>query len=183
MPMTLSMRPAWPWEARWEKKKLGLAVGAAGNDFDGARLEAGGEQLAAVGLNQVQVQAGADGGVAGGALGEKEHGIFHAHGVGIVDLAEEFAGIGKLGVEAGEHLFAHGVAAGADAGSDGGNQIFRLGAELQTHAAYAGFDDTLYGSPPAGVEGCDCAAFAVGYEDGDAVGGLDAEKKAGVIGH
>lgn len=26
-------------------------------------------------------------------------------------------------------------------------------------------------------------ALAVGYQDGDAVGGLDAEKQAGVVGH
>ena len=50
-------------------------------------------------------------GVAGRALRQKEHGIADPHRVGVVNLAEELAGIGKLRLEAGEHLFAHRVAA------------------------------------------------------------------------
>ena len=53
-----------------------------------SRLEAGGEKLAAVGFNEIDVKAGADGRMAGRALGEKEHGIFLAHGIGIENFLE-----------------------------------------------------------------------------------------------
>src|ERR1039457_292768 len=95
------------------------------------------------------MQARADGRVAGRALRHKEHRILCAHRVGVVDLAEELAGIGKLRLEFGERIFAHGVATGADAGTDGGDQILRPGAELEPHAAHTALDDALDGAAPA----------------------------------
>ena len=144
--------------------------------------QAGGEKLAAIGLDEIDVKAGPDRRVAGRALGEKKHGEFAAHGIGIVNLAKEFARIGKLRFEFGENLFTDGVTAEANAGADGGDQVLRAGAECETHAADAGFDNTFKGPAPAGVEGGDGALLAIGDEDGNAIGGLNGEEQAGVRG-
>ena len=65
------------------------AGGTFADDGDAFGGDACVEQLAAVGFNEVQVDLGADVGVAWGAGGEKEQGIF-ADGVGVIDLAEDF---------------------------------------------------------------------------------------------
>ena len=70
------------------EEKIGVALRAATDDLNGFGLESGGEKLAAVGFNQIDVKAGTDGRVAGRALGEKEHGIFLAHRIGVEDLVE-----------------------------------------------------------------------------------------------
>ena len=44
------------------------------------------------------------------------------------------------------------------------------------------FEDAGEGSAPSGVNGGDNALFGVNEEDGDAVGGLDSEEKAGGFG-
>ena len=90
--------------------------------------------------------------------------------------------VGKLRFEFCEHLFAHGVAAGGGAGTDGGDEVLRTGAVVETHAANAGFDDALDGSAPAGVEGGDDALPAIGYQNRDAIGGLHGEQQAGLGG-
>ena len=42
----------------------------------------------------------------------------------IKHIGEKIGKVAELRLEGGEHLFADGVAAGADAGADGGDQIF-----------------------------------------------------------
>ena len=162
---------------------IGLATGAVAEDVDGLRAESGVEELAAVGLEEIQMEAGADGAVAGGALGEEEERIFFADGVRVVDLAEEFRRVGELGGEFGADFFSDGVAALRDAGADGGDEIFRLAAEFEAHATDAALYDALEGAAPAGVEDGNGFAAGVGNHDGDAVGGLDAEENGGAVGH
>ena len=69
------------------------------------------------------MQAGTDRRVARRALCQKQHRVLAAHLVGSIYLAEELARIRELRLESREHLFANRVAAGADAGTDGGDQI------------------------------------------------------------
>ena len=64
-----------------------------------AWTEPGGQQLAAVGLHQIQVQAGADGRMAGSALRQEEHGVLVPHLVSVVNLAEKLACVGELRLE------------------------------------------------------------------------------------
>ena len=159
-----------------------MAVGASADDLNGPGFESGGEELTAIGFDEVQMQGRADWGVTGGALGEEEHGVLVAHLVSRVDLVEEFATVGELGFEFREDFLADGVAAGADAGADGGNEILRAGTELEPHAADTGLDDALDGAAPSGVEGGDYAEPAVGNQDGNAVGGLDSDEESGLGG-
>ena len=89
------------------EEQVGHAVGASAGALNGLRFEAGGEQLAAVGFDQVNMQGGV--GIAGDAPG---------------NLMEEIAAVGEMGIEAGEDFFAYGVATGTDSGADGGDQVF-----------------------------------------------------------
>ena len=164
------------------EEEIGVALRAAADDLNRLGAEAGGEKLAAIGFDEIDVKAGPYWRVAGRALGEKKHGEFAAHGIGIVNLAKEVMRIGKLRFEFGENLFTDGVTAEANAGADGGDQVLRAGAECETHAADAGFDNTFKGAAPAGVEGGDGALLAIGDEDGNAIGGLNGEEQAGVRG-
>ena len=70
------------------KEEVGLAVGASADDLDGAGFEPSGEELAAIGFNEVKMQGGAKGGMAGSALGEEEHGVLVAHLIRGVDLTK-----------------------------------------------------------------------------------------------
>jgi len=73
------------------EEQLRPAACAAAHEMNCPRLEAGSEQLAAVGFGEIEVQAGADIRVAGRPLRQKQHRVARANGVGVVDLAEEFA--------------------------------------------------------------------------------------------
>jgi len=124
----------------------------------------------------------ANGRVAGRALGEKQHGVPGPHRVAVKDLAKQLPSIAELGLEAGQQLFAHGVAAGADAGTDGGNQVF--GREPNSSLMRPTPASTIRSrSAPAGMEGRHHSPLAVGHQHGNAVGGLDAEQQAGLVGH
>ena len=107
------------------EEELALATGASTDLLNGTGFEACCQKLPAIGFKQIKVQAGADGRVAGRALGQEEHGVFGVDGVGVIDLVEEIVEVRELGLEGGEDLFADGVATGADAGADGGDQVFR----------------------------------------------------------
>ena len=165
------------------EEEIVVALRAAADDLNGLGAEAGREKLAAIGFDEIDVKAGPDGRMAGCALSEKKHWVFLADGVRVVDLAEQVMCVEELRFEFGEDLFTDGVTAEADAWTDGSDKILRAGAESQTHASDAGFDDALDGSAPAGMKGGDSALLAIGDKDGDAVGGLNGEEEAGVRGH
>ena len=156
--------------------------GAFADDGDGRGGEAGVEELAAVGFPKVEVDLGAEVGVAGGAGGEEKHGIFFANGVGDVDLGEEPWGVGELAVELVAHLLSDGEAACADRWTDGRDEVLGSGAELLAEGADAALDDAGEGAAPASVEGGDGVGAGVGDEHGNAVGGEDAEKEVGIAG-
>lgn len=81
------------------EEQVCVAVGASARGADGGRLYACVEELAAIGFDEIEMQLRADGGVAGSALGEEEHGVFGSDGIGIVDLAKELAGVAELRLE------------------------------------------------------------------------------------
>ncbi len=100
---------------------------------DGASLQSRSQQLAPVGLHQVQVQAPVQSANARRALRQEKHGVFVAHHVRRIDLVKKLARILELRFELRKHLFADRIAAGADARANGGNQI--LGPASRTPAA------------------------------------------------
>ena len=91
--------PGVPVGGAMREEQLPLALRAAAHHLNRSRGKPAGEQLAAVGFDQIHVQAGPDGRVARRALRQKEHGIFGFDGVGGEDLAEEFARVRKLRFE------------------------------------------------------------------------------------
>ena len=132
------------------------AGGAVGEGGDGGGVEAGVEELAPVGFPEVHVEWGA--------------------------VREEVGGVGELAIELFTDFGADGEAAGADGGADGGNEVFRARAEVVAEGSDAVLDDAGEGAAPAGVEGGNGMGAGVGYEDGNAVGGEDAEEEVGVAG-
>ena len=82
------------------KEQVALATRASPNYLNGASRNASSEQLATVGFNQVKVQAGANGRVAGCALRKKQHGVLRPHRIGVVDLAKKVGKVGELRLEA-----------------------------------------------------------------------------------
>ena len=131
------------------EEELGVATGAASYHLDGACLDPGIKKLTAVCLNEVEVQAGADGRVARGALSEKQHRVLPTNRVGIVYIPKKFLGVRKLRLEARKHVFSNRVAAGANTRTNRGNQILGVRTELNSHAPDAGLDDALHRSTPA----------------------------------
>lgn len=135
--------------------------------------------MGAIGFFQVEEDVFGRGLVAGG------HHVEPLDGIGFVaaaEFVEPIGGVGELGVELDGDFGADFVAAAADRGANGGEQVGGLGAEVHLHLA-DGFDgDASEGAAPSGVNGGYGAGFGVDEEHGDAVGGLDAEEEAGTVG-
>lgn len=74
------------------------------------------------------------------------------------------------------------VAAGADAGADGGEKVGRIGLKVRVQLADGFFEDAGEGAAPTSVNGGDGAFLGIDKENGDAIGGLHSEKKAGDFG-
>jgi len=165
------------------EEAIGVAAGAGASRKDAARAEAGVDQLATVGFDQVEVQAHHGRRVAGRALIQEEHRVFEADGIGIVDLGEKVARICELGFEGGLNFFTDDIAAGANSRADSSNEILGAGAELKAQAANAALDDAPDGAAPAGMKGSHDPATAVSDQDGDAVGGHDGKEQPRLIGH
>jgi len=159
------------------------AGGALAHYADAGLGEAGVQKLPAVGFYEIEMDLGADVGVAGGAGGEEKERVLFFDGVGVVDLGEEGVGVGELAFELEPDLFAYGEAAVANGWTDGGYEVFGAGAVFELHGSDAALDDAGQGAAPAGVEGGDGAGFGVSDEDGDAVCGLDAQENAVLVGH
>ena len=161
------------------EEEVRAAGGAEVADEDVLGAEAGGEELGAIGFFQVEEDVFGRGLVAWG------HHVEPLDGIGFVagaEFVEPFGGVGELGVELDGDFGADFVTAAADRGADGGEQVGGPGAEVHLHLA-DGFDgDAGEGAAPSGVDGGYSAVFWVDEEDGDAVGGLDAEEEAGAVG-
>ena len=113
------------------------------------------------------------------------HHVEPLDGVGLVagaEFVEVGGGVGELGEELGGDFGTDFVAARADAGADGSEEIAGVGAEVHLHFADGFGSDAGKGAAPASVNGGDGAFFGVDEEDGDAVGGLDGEEEAGAVG-
>jgi hypothetical protein len=105
-------------------------------------------------------------------------------GIGFVagaEFVEPIGGVSELGVELDGDFGADFIAAAADGRTDSGEEVGGFGFEVHLHLA-DGFDsDAGEGAAPSGVDGGYAAVLGVDEEDGDAVGGLDAEEEAGTV--
>ena len=141
-------------------------------------MEASGKKLGSIGFAEIEEDVLGRGLVAGG------HHVEPLDGVGFIagaELIEPFRGFGELREELGGDFGADFVAATADGWADGGEEVGGLGFVLHLHLADGFDDDALKRATPASVNGGDGALFRVDEENGDAIGGLDSEEKAGAI--
>jgi len=160
------------------EEEVGAAGGAEIADEDILGAKAGGEELGSIGFFQVEKDVFGRGLVAWG------HHVEPLDRIGLVTGAEfvkPAGGVGELGVELDGDFGADFVTAAADGGTDGGEEIGGLGAEVRLHLADGCDGDAGEGAAPSGVDGGDGAVFGVDEEDGDAVGGLDAEEEARAV--
>lgn len=112
-----------------------------------------------------------------------------------VDSLRRYAGLGQLpaiGVregdvrpsllsEMGGHFGADFIAALADARSDGGAQVARIGGESCAHSVYRGGGYVRGGASPSGMHGGKGAMALVDQQDGDAIGGFDSDDSTGAV--
>ena len=156
------------------KKKIRVAAGAKSTGKDVARGEAGGEKLRAVGSDEIELDVFRGRLVAGRAHVEPLERIGLVAGASFVEVG---IGVGELRGETGDEVGADVVAARADAGADGGEEVGRLGAKFVAETANGFFGDAGERAAPAGVDRGDSATASIHEEDGDAIGGLDAEEE------
>lgn len=161
------------------EEEIWVAGGAEIADENVLGAEACGEELGAIGFFQVEED------VFGRGLVAWRHHVEPLNGIGLVagaEFVEPIGGIGELGVELSGDFGADFVAAAADGRADGGEEVGGPGFEVHLHLAN-GFDgDAGEGAAPSGVDGGYGSVFGVDEEDGDAVGGLDAEEEAVAVG-
>src|SRR5260370_826651 len=155
------------------------AGGGESADEDVGGAEADADELGTIRLTEIEECVRGRGLVAGG------HPIEPLDGIGLVggaEFVEPFGGFGKLGVELGGDIGADFVAAAANGRADGGEEVGGLAFVLHLHLADGFYDDALEGAAPAGMYGGDGPPFRVDEENGDTVGGLDAEEESGAVG-
>src|SRR5260370_11555649 len=160
------------------EEEVTAAGGTKVADEDIGGAEAGPEKLEAIGFTEVEEDVFGWGLVAGG------HDVEPLDGIGFVagaEFVEPFRGFGELGKKLGGDFGADFVAAAADRGADGGEEIRGLGAEVHLHLADGFDDDAGESAAPTGMNGGDGALFRVDEENRDTVGGLDAEEEPGTI--
>jgi len=161
------------------EEEVAAAGGTEIADEDVRGAEAGAQELGAIGFAEVEKDVLGRGLVAGGHPVEPLDGIGFVAGAKFV---EPLGGFGELGKKLGGDFGAHFVAAAADGWADGGKEVGGVGFVLHLHFADGLDDDAGEGAAPAGVDGDDGALFRVYEEDGDAVGGLDAEEETRTVG-
>ena len=161
------------------EEEAGVAGGAEIADENVLGAETDGEELGAIGFFQVEED------VFGRGLVTWGHHVEPLDGIGFVagaEFVEPIGGIGELGLELDGDFGADFVTAASDGRADGGEEVCGPGFEVHLHLAN-GFDgDAGEGAAPSGVDGGYGAVFGIDEKDGDAVGGLDAEEKAGAVG-
>jgi len=160
------------------KEEVGAASRAESDVRDIFRGNSGTEQLAAVGLGQVEEDLLGQFTVSGSARGQKQQRIFFADLARLFGNAEETASVGELGLKGVPDFFADLIAATANAGTDCGVNILRAGAEVPSHFANTLFHDALDSTAPSGMENAYGLAPGVGKNYWEAVGGQHREKNS-----
>ena len=161
------------------EEKVGVAGGAEVADVNIFGEQAGGEELGAVGFAEIEVNVFGRGLVAGRLHIEPLEGVGFFAGERLIKIA---GGIGELGGKFGDEIGGNFIAARTDGRADGGEKMRWVAAKFELHAADGFLGDAGERATPTGVNGGNGAFFGIDEQDGDAIGGLDGEKKAGAIG-
>jgi hypothetical protein len=161
------------------EEEVAAAGGAKVADEDVWSAETGADELGTIGFTEVEEDVFGRGLVAGG------HHVQPLDGIGLVagaEFVEPLGGFGELREELRGDFGANLVTATADRRADGGEEVGGHGFKLHLHLADGFDEDALERTAPTGMDGGDGAFFGVDEENGDAVGGLDGQEKAGAVG-
>jgi hypothetical protein len=158
------------------EEQAGVASGAevAGVNIFGQ--EACGQELRPIGFAKIEVDVFRGWLVAGRFHVEPLERIGLFAGAGLVEIV---GSVGELRGKFGDEVGGNFVAARANRGTDGGQEIGGLAAEFESHAANGFLGDAGEGAAPTGVDGGNGALFRIDEEYRDAIGGLDGEEEAG----
>ena len=160
------------------EEKIPAAGGAQAADEDVGGTDASAKKLGAIGFAEVEEN------VLGGRLMARRHHIQPLNGIGLVTSAEfiePFRSLGELGKKLSGDFGTDFIAAAADGGADGGEEIGRLGFEVHLQLADGFDDDALESAAPASMNGGDGALFGIDEEYGNAVSGLDTKEEARAV--
>ena len=108
---------------------------------------------------------------------KEQHRIFFAHGIGLFDLTEKLRGICELRLELGANFFAYLITAAVNAWADRGLQIARPTAEAAVHLAHTFLHNAFHRASPSGMKHTHSVLPGVDENNGQAVGGLNAEQQ------
>ena len=114
--------------------------------------------------------------VAGRSRRKKQHRIFFTHRIGLFDFTEQLRRIPELRLELGTDFFTHFIAAAVNARTDRGLEITSPAPEVPSQLTHALLDDAFHRAPPTRMKYPDRTALRVDKNDGQAIGGLNAEQ-------
>jgi len=157
------------------EEQAGVAGGAEVADVNIFREKARGHELRAVGFTKIEMDVFRRRLVAGRLHVEPLEGIGLFAGAGLVEIV---GGVGELRGEFGDEFGGDFVAAEADRGADGGEEIGGLAAEFELEAADGLLGDAGEGAAPAGMDGGNRALFWIDQKNRDAIGGLDGQEQS-----
>ena len=161
------------------EEEVGAAAGAEAVDGNAWFTKAGFEKLGAVGVAKIEEDF-----LWRRLMARRGH-VEPLQRIGFVagaEFVEEVCRVRELRGELGGNFSADFVAATADGGSDGSQNISRLRVELHLHLADGLGNDALERASPAGVDGGHSAIFRVNQKDRHTIGGLYGEEKTRAIG-
>ena len=160
------------------EEKVAAAGRAEAADEDVGGTDASAKELGAIGFAEVEEDVFERG------LMARRHHIQPLNGIGLVTSAEfiePFRSLGELGKKLSGDFGTDFIAAAADGGADGGEEIGRLGFEVHLQLADGFDDDALESAAPASMNGGDGALFGIDEEYGNAVSGLDTKEEARAV--
>ena len=161
------------------EEQAGVAGGAEVADVDIFGEQTGSHELRTIGFAKIEVDVFRGRLMAGGLHVEPLERIGLFAGAGLIEIV---VGIRELRRELGDEIGGDFVAAGTDGRADGGEESGRLAAEFELHAADCLLGNAGERAAPAGMEGGDSPFLGINKQYGYAIGGLDGEELAGVIG-
>ena len=143
-----------------------------------SRAEPSGKELRAIGQAKIEMDASRQGPVARRGHIQPLERIRLIAGARLVEI---FSAVGKLRRKFCDQLRPYLVAARPNGGSQCGEQVGWLAAELKLHAADSLFGDPREGAAPARMDRGDGTFFRVDKQNRHAVRRLNPEKQAGPI--
>lgn len=144
---------------------------------------AGGEQLAAVGLGEIEKNFLRHLSMTGRACAEKKQWVFFVDLVPFFRFPEEFSSVAELRFEYRLHLRSDLITAAANSRANRRTQIGRSSSKPAVHLAHTFFDDPLNRSAPAGMKDAYGPVLGIDQNHGKAIGGQNTEQDSRSVGY